>query len=69
MDPTEDSDRKTKEDIHKKRQREDRHRLYQDKLVTKILQNTVDEKYEGDTAKEIGVTIKERTGIDFTGIY
>ena len=43
MDPTEDSDRKTKEDIHKKRQREDRHRLYQDKLVTKILQNTVEE--------------------------
>ena len=69
MDPTEDSDRKTKEDIHKKRQREDRHSLYQDKLVTKILQNTVEEKYEGDTAKEIGVTIKERTGIDFTGIY
>ena len=67
MDPTEDSDRITKEDIHKKRQREDRHRLYQAKLVTKILQNT--EKYEGDTAKEIGVTIKERTGIDFTGIY
>ena len=54
MDPTEDSDRKTKEDIHKKRQREDRHSLYQDKLVTKILQNTVEEKYEGDTAKEIG---------------
>ena len=67
MDFTEDSDRKTKEDIHKKRQREDR--LYQDKLVTKILQNTVEETYEGDTAKEIGVTIKERTGIDFTGIY
>ena len=45
MDPTEDKDWITKEDIHKKRQREDRHRLYQDKLVTKILQNTVEEKY------------------------
>ena len=37
MDPTEDSERKTKEDIHKKRYREDRQGLYQDKVVRKDL--------------------------------